>query len=443
MVPRPMSARIRPDLLHLAWPAALTALVQQLYRPNDMLFVRELGAEVQAAIGVGSMVSIIFMGFGQMVGIGTLALSTRRLGEGNTAAAHATMRRGLRAGLLVGAALAVAVPLLLPWLCGLMVPGDTPANLAERQHLHEYLFWISLGQVVMVAVPVVDQSFFAMKDSRRPLVLQALAVGSNAGLNALLVGPFGVAGIAWATVISRFLALALGVWWLARRGVAPPWRDSSAGASIRRIVQIGTPACISISIYALVYVAMIMLSFPGFGAEARSVLGIGFGIETQFYCLYWGLASAQASLVGRYLGEGRRDKALAVSRLASRWAFAVGCGTVLCFYLFGRQLIGILSTNPQVQAANWEYLALMAIAQPFQALHETWVNALIGAGRTAPVMLSTSVTNLLRIPLAHLLGVVWGYGMPGIWWAINISTFLKATWSYLLYHGRRWLEHEV
>ena len=50
----------------------------------------------QAAVGVGGMVAIFFIAFGEMVGVGNLAISARRLGEGNQQQAYATMRRALR-----------------------------------------------------------------------------------------------------------------------------------------------------------------------------------------------------------------------------------------------------------------------------------------------------------------------------------------------------------
>ena len=104
-----MQREIRTDLFHLAWPAVLAMVVHHLYRLNDQFFVQDLGVEAQAAVAVGSMFSILFVAFGEMVGIGTLAVSARRFGEGDETAAHATIRCAAAAGTGTGHAWVVTV----------------------------------------------------------------------------------------------------------------------------------------------------------------------------------------------------------------------------------------------------------------------------------------------------------------------------------------------
>jgi MATE family, multidrug efflux pump len=295
----------------------------------------------------------------------------------------------------------------------------------------------------MAMVPAIDSSFLAMKDARTPLLLQILAVVSNATLNWLLVPYFEVQGVAISTVISRALVVVIGAYLLHGRGVGTLFWPSGLGAPALRILRVGMPSCIAIAIYSLVYLVLLWGPLGRFGPAARSAVGLGFGIETIFYCLYWGVGSAVASLVGRYLGAGAPHKALAVSRLAIRVNGVIGIATSIVFLLFGTPLVRLLAEAPDAIQENVRYLHYMAVAQPFQALQVACEHAMIGAGMTLPVMVGSVTMNVLRIPLAWALTSLLPLGVGGIWWAINISSIGKGLWMWILHRQQRWLHVTV
>jgi Na+-driven multidrug efflux pump len=61
----------------------MAMVVHHLFRLNDQYFVKDLGVDAQAAVAVGSMTAIFLVAFGEMVGVGTMAIAARRFGEGN------------------------------------------------------------------------------------------------------------------------------------------------------------------------------------------------------------------------------------------------------------------------------------------------------------------------------------------------------------------------
>ena len=188
---------------------------------------------------------------------------------------------------------------------------------------------------------------------------------------------------------------------------------------------------------------MLGLTFVHFDENARSALGIAFGIESVFFCFYWGIATAVASLVGRYLGSGQADLAVAVSKISVWIGLGVGTLTSILFWVAGPTMINFFATDEAVIAANAEYLNILAWAQPMQAMQTMYEQTLIGAGATLPVMISTGITNLARLPLAHLFGIVLGHGLAGVWWAINLTSVAKYIWSWLLFRNGRWQKQKV
>ena len=188
---------------------------------------------------------------------------------------------------------------------------------------------------------------------------------------------------------------------------------------------------------------ILAVTFPHFGAGGRSALGIGFGIESVFYCFFWGMGTAVSALVGRSLGEGRPERAEAVAHTAARFSLTLGVATGISFWVFGPTLVHVLAGSGQAAEANIEYLEMLAWAQPFQALQTIYDQALIGAGATLPAMIATSTMNILRIPLAHALAVWAGWGLAGIWWAVNFSSVGKFVWTRLLFRRGRWKLKDV
>jgi MATE family multidrug resistance protein len=72
-----------------------------------------------------------------------------------------------------------------------------------------------------------------------------------------------------------------------------------------------------------------------------------------------------------------------------------------------------------------------------------YAQALIGAGATLSAMTVTATMNLIRIPLVHGLAVGAGFGLPGVWWAINLSSFGKFSWISVLFRRGRWQQQRV
>jgi len=68
--------------------------------------------------------------------------------------------------------------------------------------------------------------------------------------------------------------------------------------------------------------------------------------------------------------------------------------------------------------------------------------SLSSAGHTLPVFWSTTFWNLSRVPLCCWLAIDLGYGLPGVWWAVNLSTNLftygKALTSGWVVRRGRW-----
>jgi putative peptidoglycan lipid II flippase len=79
------------------------------------------------------------------------------------------------------------------------------------------LVFFSIGLVGHIVVHVLTRAFYAMQDTRTPVLWAIFAVAVNVPLMTLLVGPMGVAGLALALSVSAVLEVIGLVWALRRR----------------------------------------------------------------------------------------------------------------------------------------------------------------------------------------------------------------------------------
>jgi len=77
------------------------------------------------------------------------------------------------------------------------------------------LFYFTLGLAAQVLVPILARAFYALQDTRTPVVWAIVAVGLNVPLMAWLVGPMGVGGLALALSVTASLEV-LGLLWALR-----------------------------------------------------------------------------------------------------------------------------------------------------------------------------------------------------------------------------------
>lgn len=453
-------------LMVLAAPAMLSYLLNNTYRINDQFWIQGLGAEAQAAAAASMFVlimnfAVIFLALG-----GTLALVARSVGARDLEARDRVIRHALGLGLSLGVLLTAlgvfGVPHFVPWLG---VEGAVTA------HAEDYLGTLFACMTVMVLVPVVDSALIGMGNTLAPMLLQLLAISLNFVLNPLLiygsgavdqihvpwVGPIaglassladsvgleqglGMRGAALATAFSRLVAGILGVVVLARaHGVSILPRGRFNGSLLRTMLGISLPSSLSIAFYAGVYWAMMNLVISRLGDPVYAGLGIGFQVfEGLSFPMYMGIGMAAASLVGRSLGAGRVDLAWTAVRNARTCALIAGGAMTAVFLGAGAPLARIFTSDPEVWSETVLYVTVLAYSQPFVALESVNDKVLSGAGHTRPSFLVATFGNLIRIPLSFALAVTLGWGALGVWWTINLTTYLKAGLLTWVVHSGTW-----
>lgn len=152
------------------------------------------------------------------VAVATAALPdiSRFAASADTVSVRRTMSSALRLMLMLNVPatvglLVLAEPIVaLLYERGLFTAPDTAATAAA-------LVCYAPGLVGYSAVKIAAPTFYALQDSRTPVVVSLMSVGLNLGLNLLFLDRLGFAGLALATAVASLFNAAVLLWLLQRR----------------------------------------------------------------------------------------------------------------------------------------------------------------------------------------------------------------------------------
>ena len=208
------SERMLPLVLRMALPCVAAQLINLLYNIVDRIFIGhipEVGTEALAGVGVTASVVILIMSFANMVGMGGAPLASIALGEGDHERASKILGNGTV--MLVFFAVvcsAIAYIFMEPILLA------TGASEATLGYAVEYLSVYLMGSI-FVLISLGLNTFITLQ-GRPGVAMFAVAIGAitNIVLDYILIIPFGmgVAGAAYASVISQGITAAITLYFL-------------------------------------------------------------------------------------------------------------------------------------------------------------------------------------------------------------------------------------
>ncbi len=431
---------IRTDLaalLSIAIPAAVFTLLTNAYRVIDQYFIRAVSLEAQAAIGSSIFVLILAYASFELLAAGAAPLLARATGAKDYPARLAILGTSLFGALVLSGVLMLAGAFSVPLIVeNLGLQGRTAAE-CER-----YLIALFLTIPPLALTPLIDQSFISMGNSRTPMVLHMVSLALNIVATPLLIhaAGLGVVGAALASNLSRAVATGIGLKLLIN-ATGLSFAQLRPHPELRRVVRIGAPMALGTALFAAVYWGVLATSVSPLGPEYNAALGIGFGaLEGFTWPVFHGVALAVASVIGRQLGAGRKD--LARQTVVTALPLVTGLGVVACalFYLAAGPLTAMFASSTEVHRAAIEYAVILSASQLFLAWEALSEGVLCGAGDTRSVFRYSVPFNILRIPLAWFLAFPLDLGAAGIWWAINLTTYAKATCKGWAVVRGKWLD---
>lgn len=424
-------------MLRIAVPVVMAELGWMAMGVVDTVMVGGIGPEAISAAGVGNAMHIAFAIFGMAVMLGLDTLVSQAYGARDIRACHRWFFDGLTlAGLM---AVPIMTLLLLVWFA---IPW-LGFHSAVRPLLESYFGVLILSTPFLLAYAVCRRYLQGMHAAMPVMLALVTANLINAlGNWVLIYGHYGfpalgVAGSAWATVISRAYmlgSLLFAVWWIDRKRTREAHIDDRHGlwhvdrafdaSRLRRLLALGLPAAsqvgAEVGVFALATALSGMLDPISSASHqiALNMAGVAFMIPL-------GLGSAGAVRVGHAVGAGDRPRAAAAGWTAILLATLVMVASGLTFVLIPEWLIGLFSTDPSVLSVGTSLLLLAAIFQLFDGIQGVITGTLRGLGDTRTPMTVNLIAHwLFGLPISYVLCFVVGWGVWGLWIGLSLGLII-------------------
>ena len=441
---RQLEQEIRP-MLRLAVPVVLAELGWMAMGVVDTMMVGRISAEAIGAVSIGRAVFIFVAigGIGVLLGLDTLvsnAFGARRLEE---------CHRWLLQGTYLSLFMALPLTWLVRVLGGRLVTwGLDPSVLSLTLPYIDAVSWSMLPIFLYCAL----RRYLQAMNLVRPVMIALVSANlinvfsnwvlifGNLGLPAL-----GVAGAAWATVVSSgYMALFLaGAAVLHERGARTGLFRIPLHIDLRRLRQLlglGIPAALQL----LLEVGVFALATGLVGRLAPTALAahqIALNLASVTYMVPLGISSAAAVRVGQALGRG--DTAAAGRSGWVALLLSAGFMTVaaMVFVTLAVPLVRLFTADVGVVAAGVSLLYVAAVFQLFDGVQVVAIGALRGAGDTrTPLIWSLVSYWLLALPVGYHLCFGLGWGAMGLWIGfcvglVTAGAILLFKWSRLVTAG--------
>lgn len=385
-------------IIVFAVPLILSGILQLLFNAADIIVVgRFAGSEALAAVGsTSSLINLlvnVFIG----LSIGANVLVARFYGAGKDKEVEETVHTSILLSVISGGILLVAGVLSARPLLTLM---GTPDNVIEHSTLYMKIYFV--GMPVMLLYNFGAAILRAVGDTKRPLYFLFSAGIVNVVLNLIFVIVFsmGVAGVAWATVISQCISAALIVMCLMKSESSYRlyWKKLRiVPAKMKAIARIGFPAGLQGAIFSISNV-LIQSSINSFGSVAMAGNTASSNIEGFIYNSMNAVYQTALSFTSQNYGAGEYKRMRKVMLICLGLVTLVGAVMGFGAILAGRHLLGIYSSDPEVIRFGLYRLTIIASTYYICGWMDTMVGVLRGMGYSVmPMLVSLTGACAFRV----------------------------------------------
>lgn len=415
-------------------PLVLGNLFQQLYSMADTLIVgRFVGVGALAGVGSTGSLSFLVLGFVSGVCSGYSIPVAQYFGAGN----HQRMRRCVGNAVLQGAVIAALLTTVtvagarqvLTWM-------DTPPDILEDAYL--YIVIVFGGIPATMLYNFLSGVLRALGDSRTPLFFLVAAAILNVVLDLvfILCCGMGVAGAAWATILSQGVSGLLCLVYIWKKVPLLHLGREDLGwdrEEQRRLALMGIPMALQFSITA-VGTIIIQAAVNALGSGVVAAVTAGTKVQNLLMSPLETMGITMATYCGQNLGAERVDRVRAGLWASMKVCFlycALAC-LVSCLWggPFSRLFLTGEDTGVMVaQAAR--FLAVNGIFCPSLGLLLVLRNSIQGLGFGLPAMMAGVFELVARSAVAFCLVGPLGYlaiclANPAAWLAADL--LLAAVW---------------
>ena len=421
----------------------------------DNIMIGAVGTAQMTGVALTNQLIFVFnlCIFGAVSGAGIFA--TQFFGSGDHEGVRHTFRfKLLFCGLITAFGIALLAlqgePLLRLYMQG---DGGVTDAVQTLHHAKGYLAIMLFGLIPFTAVQCYASTLRESGNPTPPMIAGVIAVLVNlAGNYILIFGKFGapalgVNGAAIATVLSRFVELAvLAVWAHGDRKTFPFMQGVYKSLYIPRklVGQLfikGLPLMVNETLWAS-GIAIVNQCYSTRGLDGVAANNISQTFWNVFAIAYMAVGNAIGILIGQMLGGGKLKEAKDSANKMIAFSFVIAVAVGIIYSIFAEFIPMVYNTEPEIRHLATRLMQITAIVMPFEALTHASYFTLRSGGKMAITLVFDSgfmwcINVLLAVVLSRFTSI------PFIWLftIIQMTTIIKSIFGILLVRRGDWVRN--
>ncbi len=367
------------------------------------------------AVAIGaSIFTFLYIGM-NFLRMGTTGIAAQSFGANDNDGLRAALGQALIVSLVI-ATMLILLQVPISALALKLLGGDVETQKFAAEYF-SIRIWSAPGTLANFAI---IGWFIGLQNARIPLAIFLTINVTNIVLDLLFVVVLGmkVDGVALASVIAEYSGLVVGGLF-----VISALRQRSGHWPVHRLTNISAYKAffaINANLFVRTMVLVFTLSFiTAQGARLGGIVLAANAVLMNFQFLTAlgldGIAHAAEALVGKAIGEKRRDALQQTVRLTLQWSLIFAVGFAAFYMLAGEFIIKILTDLPDVRDAAIRYLPWM-IASPIVSVWCFLYDGVYVGATRAKAMRNVMVFSTIAVflPAWYLLQPL---GNDGLWLA--------------------------
>ena len=446
--PLPTDGELLRETLRIAWPSMLESFLVALVGFIDTVMVSGLGTAAIAAVGLTTQPKFICLAVFLSLNVAVSALVARRRGQDDPEKANRVLVQsilitlGLTA-IISAAAFVFAEPIL-------RLAGSAPDT---HEDAVAYFRIITAGMVFNTLTMVINAAQRGAGNTRIAMKTNIVANLVNICFNYLLIGgnlgfpKLGVSGAAIATVLGTVVACVMSFRSVLRHGsfvsLRGRLRISFDRETMRAILNIGS-STLAEQLFLRIGFLTYSIVVANLGTVAFAAHQVGMNVMSISFSFGDGLSVAAVALVGRSLGEKRKDLARIYGGVCQRVGVFFSLLLSIIFLTLGRPIFLLFSTETEVLGYGGMIMRVLVVVVFLQISQVVFTGCLRGAGDARYTALVSLVSVAFIRPFSGwLLCYPLGLGLLGAWLGLAIDQFMRFLMTYIRFRKGKWVNLKI
>lgn len=425
-----MSAHTIYNLVDAIW---VSGFGQDIFTSDKIV---EVGTSALAAVGYAMPFYMMIMAISVGLGIGGGSAISRRIGAKDKKGADNCAIHSIIISLIV----AIVFTIILFTFADKIFISIGAAEIANMA--------VSYGRIIFagsIFIFFINNALAILRaegDANRAMYAMLFGAILNIILDPFFIYTFGwgVAGAAFATILSMGITALILIYWLFFR------RDTYVSFKFRAfkfkkdilkdIFRVGLPASVQQLSMAITMLAIILIiNMAGNGKEGVAVYNTGWRIVMIAVLPLLGFATAVTSVTGAAFGARSYDKLKTAYLYAAKTGFLIEIVLAVVIFILAPLISIVFTTRPEdivIRNDLTLFFRISCVFYPSAAFGIASSAMFQGTGKGTYSLIATLLrTIVLTVTLALVFVLIFDMGMVGIWWALVIGNLTGSIVSFI------------